>query len=90
MRDYYDIRCLLLLYEDNVDTDILRQAFLATCKKRGTEDLKDRGSEILSVISADEQLQLLWKAYQRKYTYAFDMNFHDVIQSAELLWNKIR
>ena len=90
MRDYYDIRCLLLLYENNVDTDILRQAFLATCKKRGTEDLKDRGSEILSVISADEQLQLLWKAYQRKYTYASDMNFRDVIQSAELLWNKIR
>ncbi len=90
MRDFYDIRILLLLYEKDIDTNILKQAFRATCKKRGTENLIEKGSVILGDVSDDAQLQMLWQAYQRKYTYASDMSFYDAIQSAEILWDKIQ
>lgn len=90
MRDFYDIRILFLLYEKDIDTDILSQAFQTTCQKRGTGNLIEKGSDILAAISADPQLQILWKAYQKKYTYASDMSFYDVIQSAELLWSEMQ
>lgn len=32
MRDYYDISMLLSLYKDEIDTNVLKQAFKATCK----------------------------------------------------------
>ena len=88
MRDFYDIRILLLLYEKDINTDILSQAFQTTCQKRGTGNLIEKGSDILAAISADPQLQILWKAYQKKYTYASDMSFFDVIQSVEFLWDE--
>lgn len=90
MRDFYDIRILFSLYEKDINTDILSQAFQTTCQKRGTGNLIEKGSDILAAISADPQLQILWKAYQKKYTYASDMSFYDVLQSAELLWSEMQ
>lgn len=90
MRDFYDVKILLLLYEKDIDTNILRQAFRTTCQNRGTENLIEKGADILAAVSNDTQLRMLWKAYQKKYIYASDMNFYDIIQSAELLWSKIK
>ena len=41
MRDFYDIKTLLSIYEQDIDTDVLNKAFEATCKKRSTENLKE-------------------------------------------------
>ena len=70
-------------------TNILRQAFQATCKKRGTENLIEEGPAILEDIRDDVQLQMFWEAYQRKYIYASDMSFYDIIKSVDLLRSKI-
>lgn len=85
MRDFYDICMLLSLYEASIDADVLKQAFAATCKKRETEYLGEQAEKILANVEADEQLQNLWKSYQKKYTYAADMKFSDVIKSARRL-----
>lgn len=39
MRDFYDIRILLSLYDKDINAKVLSDAFAATCKKRGTEIL---------------------------------------------------
>lgn len=73
MRDFYDIKTLLSIYEQDIDADVLKKAFEATCKKRSTENLKEEAPKIMAAVSDDAQLHTLWKSYQKKYPYAADM-----------------
>ena len=56
MRDFYDIKTLLSIYEQDIDTDVLNKAFEATCKKRSTENLKEEAPKIMAAVSDDAQL----------------------------------
>lgn len=90
MRDFYDIRMLLDTYEDKVNKAVLKDAFVATCKKRGTDHLQEQAEEIIKIIEADEQLQVLWRAYQKKYSYAADIDYASVISGVRKLMDWIR
>lgn len=90
MRDFYDIRMLLDTYEDKVNKAVLKDAFAATCKKRGTNHLQEQAEEIIKIIEADEQLQVLWRAYQKKYSYAAEIDYASVISGVRKLMNWIR
>ena len=90
MRDFYDIRMLLDTYEDKVNKDVLKDAFAATCNKRGTDHLQEQAEEIIKIIEADEQLQVLWRAYQKKYSYAAEIDYASVINGVRKLMNWIR
>lgn len=85
MRDFYDIRMLLDTYEDKVNKAVLKDAFAATCKKRGTDHLQEQAEEIIKIIEANEQLQVLWRAYQKKYSYAADIDYASVISGVRKL-----
>ena len=90
MRDFYDIRMLLDTYEDKVNKAVLKDAFAATCKKRGTDHLQEQAEEIIKIIEADEQLQVLWRAYQKKYSYAAEIDYASVISGVGKLMDWIR
>lgn len=90
MRDFYDIRMLLDTYEDKVNKVVLKDAFAATCNKRGTDHLQEQAEEIIKIIEADEQLQVLWRAYQKKYSYAADIDYASVIRGVRKLMDWIR
>lgn len=90
MRDFYDIRMLLDTYEDKVNKAVLKDAFAATCKKRGTDNLQEQAEEIIKIIEADEQLQVLWRAYQKKYSYAAEIDYASVIRDVRKLMDWIR
>ncbi len=90
MRDFYDIRMLLDTYEDKVNKAVLKDAFAATCKKRGTDPLQEQAEEIIKIIEADEQLQVLWRAYQKKYSYAAEIDYASVISGVRKLMDWIR
>ena len=90
MRDFYDIRMLLDTYEDKVNKVVLKDAFAATCNKRGTDHLQEQAEEIIKIIEADEQLQVLWRAYQKKYSYAAEMDYASVISGVRKLMVGIR
>ena len=90
MRDFYDIRMLLDTYEDKVNKAVLKDAFAATCKKRGTDHLQEQAEEIIKIIEADEQLQVLWRAYQKKYSYAAEIDYASVIRDVRKLMDWIR
>ncbi len=90
MRDFYDIKTLLSLYEKEMDHDVLKKAFEATCKKRGTENLKAEAGKILAILREDVHLQTLWNAYQKKYPYAVDIDYGDIMESAKHLASKIQ
>ena len=90
MRDFYDIRMLVDTYEDKVNKAVLKDAFAATCKKRGTDNLQEQAEEIVKIIEADEQIQVLWRAYQKKYSYAADIDYASVINGVRKLMDWIR
>lgn len=89
MRDFYDIRTLLSIYEQEIDENVLKDAFKATCKKRETENLKAEGSQIITAIEGDVQLHNQWKSYQKKYPYAADISYEDIMESTKSLFDKI-
>lgn len=90
MRDFYDIRMLLDTYEDKVNKAVLKDAFAATCKKRGTDHLQEQAEGIIKIIDADEQLQVLWRTYQKKYSYAAEIDYASVISGVRKLMDWIR
>lgn len=90
MRDFYDIRMLLDTYEEKVNKVVLKDAFAATCNKRGTDHLQEQAEEIIKIIEADEQLQVLWRAYQKKYSYAAEIDYASVINGVRKLMDWIR
>lgn len=90
MRDFYDIRMLFDTYEDKVNKVVLKDAFAATCNKRGTDHLQEQAEEIIKIIEADEQLQVLWRAYQKKYSYAAEIDYASVINGVRKLMDWIR
>ena len=81
MRDFYDIKTLLSIYEQDIDADVLKKAFEATCKKRSTENLKEEAPKIMAAVSDDAQLHTLWKSYQKKYPYAADISYEDIMKA---------
>ena len=44
---------LLDTYEDKVNKVVLKDAFAATCNKRGTDHLQEQAEEIIKIIEAD-------------------------------------
>ena len=90
MRDFYDIRMLVDTYEDKVNKAVLKDAFAATCKKRGTDHLQEQAEEIIKIIEADEQLRVLWRAYQKKYSYAAEIDYASVISGVRKLMDWIQ
>lgn len=89
MRDYYDINILLSIYDKDIDNSMLKNAFSATCKKRGTDILKSDARAILVDIKDDVRLRELWESYRKKYTYAQDISYESIMKSTEKLLDKI-
>ncbi len=89
MRDFYDIKVLLADYEKTIDQDIFRKAFIATCKKRGTEQLAENGTAIISAVENDERLKILWEEYKKKYPYAENISYDEVMQGLKDLFNML-
>lgn len=86
MRDFYDIHILLNLYGNMLDTKILGEALQATARKRETEyHLKD-AEKIFEEVQEDSGMEKLWKAYQKKFSYAADISWKMVMESVRKLY----
>lgn len=87
LRDYYDL-CIL---SDTVDINYndLRAAFFATCKNRGTLSLIPNKDYVLSQIRSHSGMKALWESYQRKYSYAKDYAWTDVMKNLDFMFNII-
>lgn len=81
MRDFYDIHILLKLYGNTLDTLVLGEALQATAKKRGTERYLSDVADILNEVQNDPNMQKLWNAYQKKFSYAEDISWDMVMES---------
>ena len=91
MRDFYDIYILQKLYGEQLSKDVLRDALVATAKKRETleqietEDIDD----VFDEIQTSSVMENLWKAYQRNYSYSADIPWHTIMKSIRTLYEII-
>ena len=83
MRDFYDIH--ILLKSQNIDADILALALERTAKKRGNFSLLENAESVLKVVKSDEDMKRLWDIYQKKFKYAGEYTWDEVIQSVREL-----
>ena len=85
MRDFYDIAILLKLYGDSLKPKTLHDALLATMRKRGTERHLPEAIEVFDEVESSPEMQGLWEAYQRKFSYASDLNWGAVMAAVRQL-----
>ena len=78
LRDYYDVYILGTTQE--YDKEIYKEALKATAEHRGsTEQISDVES-ILKQISESDDLKDMWRKYQKKFAYASDISYQNVLE----------
>lgn len=87
MRDFYDIHILLKLYENKLNGKVLGEALQATARKRETEYHLDEAEEIFDEVQNDLNMEKLWKAYQKKFSYAVDITWEMAMESVRKLYH---
>ncbi|WP_304084292.1 nucleotidyl transferase AbiEii/AbiGii toxin family protein [Peptostreptococcus stomatis] len=83
MRDFYDIH--ILLKSQNINADILALALERTAKKRGNFNLLENAESVLKIVKSDEDMKRLWNIYQKKFKYAGEYTWDEVIHSVREL-----
>lgn len=83
MRDFYDIH--ILLKSQNINVDILALVLERTAKKRGNFSLLENAESVLKIVKSDEDMKRLWNIYQKKFKYAGEYTWDEVIHSVREL-----
>ena len=89
MRDFYDIYTLEAMQSHTIEPTVLRDAFTNTSKKRGSSAVIGDAALILNEIRDSFQMVALWKNYQRKFDYASDVAWDDVMGTVRKLYGAI-
>lgn len=85
MRDFYDVYVLTNTQTHSMDRATLKEAFTNTSKKRGSIGLLSDADLIVKEIEESARLTDLWKSYQRKFDYAADVLWEDVMEAVKRL-----
>ncbi len=86
MRDFYDLHILSQIYAQSILPSDLRVAIIATAKKRGTEKYLSDAFAAFDEVEADSNMEKLWLAYQKNFSYAVDLPWHTVMDSIRRLY----
>lgn len=89
MRDYYDLMILNVVKSDAINYADLAKALEATSRKRNSYELLSAPKHILEQIKSDTGLMEQWRIYRRKYDYAADYHWEDIVKNIEQLFKKL-
>ena len=82
-RDFYDLHLLYRLYRENADWNLLKQAVLATAKKRDSLSVLQDTKRILLALEESTVLQDLWKRYQAQNLYAREITYPAIMETVK-------
>lgn len=77
-RDYYDV--YILGTTQKYDKEIYKEALKATAEHRGSTEQISDVEGILKQISESNVLKDMWMKYQKKYAYASDISYENVLE----------
>ena len=89
-KDFYDIYILYHLKKAEIDFEHLKQACNNTFKHRGTNFNIDSILNVLVDLKAEKDLKTRWSSYQKRFSYAGEINFDAVIDIMIELAKNIR
>ena len=78
-RDYYDVYILGTTQE--YDKEIYKEALKATAEHRGSTEQISNVEGILKQISESNDIKDMWKKYQKKFAYASDISYENVLEA---------
>lgn len=76
-RDYYDIYILGTTQEYN--KSLFKEALMATSVHRGSAEKISDTDEIIALLAESMELKEMWSKYQRKFAYARDITYEQII-----------
>ena len=88
-RDFYDLHLLYRIYYGNADWNLLKQAVLATAKKRESLSVLQDAKRILPALEESTVLQDLWKRYQTQNLYAREITYPSIMETVKEFTEKI-
>lgn len=80
LRDFYDVHSIMSTYENEVDKELLLEAFQATCKKRETVFSQEEMLDVLALLKKDEGLAQMWEQFRKKNYYVGELEWEAVLQ----------
>ncbi len=89
MRDFYDLHILRILQSDNMDCSLLAEAFKATSAKRGLVVPYEDILLELDKVLMNPEIKRLWSNYRKKFSYASDLEWDEVVVSLRNLFDSI-
>lgn len=88
-RDFYDLHLLYRLYRENADWNLLKQAVLATAKKRDSSSVLQDTKRILLALEESTVLRDLWKRYQAQNLYAREITYPAIMETVKEFTEKM-
>lgn len=85
MRDYYDIYIIMNLFESSINSSLIKEAYITTCKNRHSEFLIGDEGRIIRLLEKDDNLFRLWNGYKEKFQYASNITYDQTISSIKKL-----
>ena len=76
-RDYYDI--YILSTTQKYDKALFHEALSATAEHRGSKEKLADPEPIIELIAKNNDLQQMWAKYQKKFVYAQDISYKEII-----------
>jgi len=87
LRDFYDV-CEIAEYE-TIDWKILKKAFSATCRKRGTIFSEEKVSNEVDLIAKDYEMEKRWTQFKNKNYFVGDLEWDAVMKAVKKFANKV-
>ena len=84
MRDFYDVYLIYTKDFKNINVDYFRKAIEKTFSKR---EYVGNPLVTMDLLKDSKMLRTRWRIYQRKYDYAQDINFNDILDCIEKIIN---
>jgi len=88
MRDFYDL--FVLGDMEAYNPAVLKDAFANTVEKRGSGIVVQSMDLILDEVENSPEMMAMWNGYQRKFEYAADIAWSDVMQGVRSLCDIVR
>ena len=81
-KDYFDIYIIRKLRWKEIDGQVLKEAFSATCRYRNTFFTDVEAKQILSRVRTDAQMEQRWNSFRKKNKFVGEVTFQDAVNAA--------
>ncbi len=88
-KDFYDVYILYKLKKKDINIETLKSACFNTFNYRETEFDKDKIISLLDDLAVENNFNIRWKNYQKKFSYARGIKFDELIKDIKELLGQI-